>query len=390
MQLTAFKSVVKCSYMQKHVRYLESCLSEDLKHKMIFVGGPRQVGKTTLAKKLLTEKNNYINWDNLKDRKAILQGEIFDKKGLIALDEVHKYRLWRTLIKGGYDKFFPNINFLVTGSARLDHFRKGGDSLLGRYHYYRLHPFSLPELSKNCENNLLMDLLNFGGFPEPLFAGSKRLLKRWHNERIYRVIEQDVRDLFNIKEISNLELLIEQIPSRVSSLLSVKSLAEDLQVSPHTVSSYLDVFDNMYLTFRIAPFGKNRVKAIKKTQKIYLWDWSSLEDYGAKFENMVASHLLKYCHYHEDYNGDKMELRYIRDVDGREVDFVVIRDKKPVFMVECKVKQESIDPSLFYYKQRLKIPKAYQVHLGNKHYGNAEKDVCVIPFNKFCLEENMI
>jgi uncharacterized protein len=196
--------------------------------------------------------------------------------------------------------------------------------------------------------------------------------------------------MFNIKEISNLDLLIEQIPSRVSSLLSIKSLAEDLQVSPHTVNAYLDVFENMYLTFRISPFGKERLKAIKKTQKIYFWDWSCLENKGARFENMVASHLLKYCHFHEDYNGDKMELRYIRDTEGREVDFVIIKNKKPVFMVECKLKDESIDSSLYYYKSRLKIPKAYQVHLGNKHYGNAEKDVCVIPFNKFCLEERLV
>jgi uncharacterized protein len=376
--------------MHKYTRYLKHCLEEDLQNKMVFVGGPRQVGKTTLAKKLLANKDNYLNWDDVKDRRDIVRGDIFNRKNLVVLDEIHKYRLWRTLIKGAFDKHFPDINFLITGSARLDHFRKGGDSLLGRYHYYRLHPFSLPELSKKCEKDLTNNLLKFGGFPEPLFAGNERLLKRWHNERIYRVIDQDIRDMFNIKEISNLDLLIEQIPSRVSSLLSIKSLAEDLQVSPHTVNSYLDVFENMYLTFRISPFGKERLKAIKKTQKIYFWDWSCLENKGARFENMVASHLLKYCHFHEDYNGDKMELRYIRDTEGREVDFVVIKNKKPVFMVECKFKDESIDPSLHYYKQRLKIPKVYQVHLGNKHYGNAEKDICVIPFNKFCLEENLV
>lgn len=376
--------------MQNNPRYIVTSLLEDLKNKMVFIGGPRQVGKTTLAKKLLSDKSNYFNWDNLEDRKSILRSKIFEKNGLIVLDEIHKYRLWRTLLKGNYDKYFPAINFLVTGSARLDHFRKGGDSLLGRYHYYRLHPFSLPELSAKCEKDLLMDLFNFGGFPEPLMASNKRNLKRWHNERIYRVIEQDVRDLFNIKEISNLELLIELIPPRIASLLSINSLAEDIQVSPHTIKSYLDVFDKMYITFRISPYGKERVKAIKKSQKIYFWDWSCLEDEGAKFENMTASHLLKFCNYQEDFNGDKMELRFIRDTEGREVDFVVTKDKKPVFMVECKLKDESISSSLYYYKQRLKIPKAYQVHLGTKHYGDAEKNVCVIPFNKFCLEENLV
>lgn len=375
--------------MHKTTRYLKDCIGADLKEKMVFLGGPRQVGKTTLAKMFVKDASHYLSWDDLNDKKMII-GATFDLNGpLIILDEIHKYRLWRTLVKGLFDKQFPELNFLVTGSARLDHFRKGGDSLLGRYHYYRLHPFTLPELSKDCEKGLVVDLLKYGGFPEPFIKQDVRFLKRWHNERNYRIINQDVRDLSGVKEISNLEMLIEAIKPRVSSLLSINSLAEDLQVSPHTINSYLDIFDNLYISFRISPYGKDRIKAVKKIQKIYLWDWSELSSDGAKFENMVASHLLKFCHFHEDYNGDKMELRYLRDVDGREIDFVVIKNKEPIFLVECKYGEKNLNPALQYYKTRLKIPKAYQVHLGTKDEGNPEDRGRIIPFNKFCKVENI-
>jgi len=376
--------------MQKTTRYIKAHILKDLEKKMVFIGGPKQVGKTTLAKSFIKSNENYINYDNLIDRKNIINLNIFQKNGLLVIDEIHKYRHWRSLLKGIYDKNFPSINFLITGSARLDHFRKGGDSLLGRYHYYRLHPFTLPELSKKCEKDLCNLLLDFGGFPESLFSNSKRTLKRWNNERIYRVIDQDIRDLYNIKEISNIEILLESIPSKITSLLYVNSLSEDIQVSPHTINSYLDILDNMYLSFRIEPFLKNRLKAIKKAKKIYLWDYSCIENEGAKFEKMVASHLLKFCHFNEDYNGDKMELKYIRDLEGREVDFVVVKNKKPLFIVECKKSDYGISKNLKYYKPILNNIKAYQVHLGEKHYGDATKNICVIPFNKFCLEENLV
>lgn len=372
-------------------RYLKEAIVRDLHEKMVFLGGPRQVGKTTLSKVLLKQSGLYLNWDNFDDRKLILNFSFTKNSKIIIFDEIHKYRLWRGLVKGLFDKYFPNMQILVTGSARLDHFRKGGDSLVGRYHYFRLHPFSLPELSQKCEPELVTSLLNFGGFPEPFLRQDKIHLKRWQKERLSRVITQDLNDLQIVKEISLIELLVELLLNRVGSLLSIKSLQEDLSVSPNTVESWIRILENLYFCYRITPFGVNRSKAIKKAKKLYLWDWSMIENMGARFENMVASHLLKFCHYHEDIFGEKMELCFLKDVEGgKELDFVVLKNKKPLLAVECKTGEASLSPHLSFYQQRLKIPRVYQVHLGKKDFGFAEKGGRVLPFHKFCLEENMI
>ena len=376
--------------MTLHPRYICTPVLDDLKEKMVFVGGPRQVGKTTMARNLAIPVT-YLNFDNLQDKKIILQGRFYpDFMGLTVLDEIHKYRLWRNLLKGEFDKYYPEINFFIIGSARLDLFRKGGDSLVGRYHYYRLHPLSLTELDKSYSFSTVEGLLNFGGFPGPFFKASARALKRWQLERIERVVQQDIRDLSMIRDISNLTLLAEILPSRVGSLLSVKSLAEDLKVSPHTINHYLDIFEHTYVSYRIYPYGIERLKAIKKAPKIFLWDWSTIENRGARFENLVASHLLKYCHFHTDYSGDKMELRFLRDVEGREVDFVVLKNKRPQFMVECKSGERSLSPSLAYYQLRHRIPKAYQVHLGTQKKGHPEKGGMILPFTEFCKDVQMI
>lgn len=228
------------------------------------------------------------------------------------------------MVKGLFDKYRDEIQFLVTGSARLDHFRKGGDSLLGRYHYYRLHPLSLTEVSKNPTQEDLKQLLTFSGFPEPFFAKDSTQHRRWQRERIQKVVYEDLRDLETVKEISLIELLVETLPSRVGSPLSLKSLSEDLQVSQQTVARWVSILDNLYLTFRISPFGAPKIRAVKKEQKLYFWDWTQNDNDGAKFENLVASQLLKYCHLVEDTEGHRMELRFIRDTDKREIDFVVL------------------------------------------------------------------
>jgi len=357
---------------------------------MVFLGGPRQVGKTTFARGFIGSGKDYYNWDDLSSRSLIFKNQLDSSSKLLVLDEIHKYRFWRTLVKGYFDKNFPQSNILVTGSARLDHFRKGGDSLVGRYHYYRMHPFSLPEISRTCENDLLASLLKFGGFPEPYLKQNEREWRRWQKERVSRVVKQDLRDLENVKEISLIELLVELLNPRVSASLSIKSIQEDLQVSPNTVDKWITILENLYYCYRISPFGTNRAKAVKKTQKLYLWDWSEVQNEGARFENFVAGHLLKYCHFHEDYNGHKMELRYLKDVEDREVDFVVIKDNKPLFAVECKTGERALQKNLAYYQDRLKIPKMYQVHLGKKDYGNSSKGGRVLPFSKFCIEEEMI
>ncbi len=362
-------------------------IQQDLEKKMVFLGGPRQVGKTTLAKSLLqTSKKSYFNWDDLEDRKRILQREWSDASKLIVLDEIHKFKNWRGLIKGFYDSLKEVHQFLITGSARLDYYRKGGDSLLGRYYYYRLHPFSLPEIGQKYE---LEHLLKFGGFPEPLIQGSVRELKRWHLQRRERIIYSDIRDLENVRDISNIQVLTEALQDRVGSPLSKKNLAEDILVDQKTVEKWLQILERVYYCYRISPYGPSKIRAVKKEQKLYLWDWSELESEGPRWENFVGSHLLKYCHFHEDVNGEKMELRFLRDTDKREIDFVVLKNKKPLFAVECKTGEKNLSPHIQYFADRTLIPHFYQVHKGTIQRQISSR-ISILPFETFCEKENLI
>ena len=369
-------------------RYLVDPIKDDLARKMVFLGGPRQVGKTTLALSLLGREGSrhpgYLNWDDARVRPGLMRGELPTGQKLVVLDEIHKFPRWRNLVKGFYDTEGDRASFLVTGSARLDHYRKGGDSLQGRYHYYRLHPVTLGELGADATSDDLELLIQFGGFPEPLFAGDVRTWRRWQRERVSRVVYEDLRDLENVREVALVELLVEALPERVGSPLSVQSLRQDLQVAHETVERWLGILENLYMCFRVPPFGAPRIRAVKKETKLYLWDWSQVPGAGARFENLVASHLLKFCHHVEDTQGHRMELRFVRDTDRREVDFVVIQDNRPLFAVECKSGEKSPSPAIDYFRQRTGIVDFYQVHLGERDY--LSDGTRVLPFCTFCKE----
>lgn len=370
-------------------RYLFLPIEKSLSKKMVFIGGPRQVGKTTLSllflKPTSVRNPQYLNWDRVSDKSLILKDQLPLEGKVLVLDEIHKYKNWRSLIKGLYDKYHEDHQIIVTGSARLDYFRKGGDSLLGRYRYFRLHPFSILELSKKPTSADLERLLKFGGFPEPLFSMDENEHRLWQKERMVKVISEDLRDLESVKDNSLLLLLAEIITSKVGSPLSLKSLEEDLQVSQPTIGRWINILNLLYYTYTIAPYGAPKIRAVKKLQKIYMWDWSQVDEPGFRFENLVASHLLKYCHHLEDIEGHTMELRYLRDTDGREIDFVVIKNKKPIFAVECKTGDKQLSPHIHYFKERTNIPLFYQVHLKEKDFGAASSGR-VLPFIKFCTE----
>lgn len=375
----------------KELRYLKMHIEKALQKKMVFIGGPRQVGKTTLALEFLHPKSasnpGYLNWDRATDKSKILKDQLPLACSTIIFDEIHKYKNWRNLIKGLFDKYHEDHKFIVTGSARLDYFRRGGDSLLGRYRYFRLHPFSITEYKKNPTNKELEKLMKFGGFPESLFSQDEKEHRIWQAERMNRIIQEDLRDLENVKEISQLLMLAEALPDRVGAPLSLKNLAEDLSVSQPTVDRWIKILANLYYCFPIAPFGAPKIRAVKKLSKVYMWDWSSVPSDGFRFENMVASHLLKLCHFIEDTEGYRMELRYLRDTDRREIDFVVLKDKKPLFAVECKTGEKNLSPHIQYFRERTSIPKFFQVHLGTADYGS-EKSGRVLPFIKFYQELN--
>jgi hypothetical protein len=349
---------------KKVERYLSSQVKHDLARKMVFLGGPRQSGKTTLAKMLLGKgiETRYLNWDADGDREILLKGLVPATEGLIVLDEIHKFHDWRRLVKGWFDKKGDRLRILVTGSARLDHYRHGGDSLQGRYHFLRLHPFSVAELGLSTTREL-KELLTFGGFPEPYLLKDENETRRWSREYRSRVIADDLRDLERVVEISRIERLALRLPELVGSPLSINALREDLQVSHVAVSHWLEIFENLYFIFRVLPFGPAKIRAVKKETKHYHFDWTQIPEPGPRFENLVACHLLKWCHYLEDTQGRGMELRYFRDVDLHEVDFVVCEDGKPLHFVECKTKDRDIGKGLMYLHQRLPNVPATQIVL---------------------------
>lgn len=379
--------------MSSKNRYLSAHIKKVLEKKMVFIGGPRQVGKTTLSLQFLSpaspKNRSYMNWDRVSDQKLILHDQLPLEMPLLIFDEIHKYKFWRRLVKGLFDKYHEDHQFIVTGSARLDHFRKGGDSLLGRYRYFRLHPFSWPELDPQLKKESLDLLLKFGGFPEPLLIANENEHRIWQRDRMRKVVMEDLRDLENVKDISLLTLLAELLPPRVGSPLSLKNLAEDLQVSQPTVQRWIQIFSNLYICFQISPYGSPKIRAVKKLQKVYMWDWSQVEVPGLRFENFLASHLTKYCHFIEDTEGHQMELCYLRDTDGREIDFVVLKNRKPIFAVECKSGDRALSKHIPYFKERTSIPHFYQVHLKERDYGDS-KHGRVLPLKTFCKEIGLV
>lgn len=340
-------------------RYLEPYIYQDLTKKMVFLGGPRQVGKTTLSKALCHDKfanGLYLNWDNEVDRQTILKKEWSHDLPLVIFDELHKYPRWKRWIKGLYDTRQTAQEYVVTGSARLDVYKRGGDSLLGRYHYWRLHPFTLDELPKGISvEEGYKRLLSIGGFPEPFLVNDLREARRWRRERFDRVLREDVRDLESIRNIQLLSLFVDALRERVSGMITLANLARDLEISPKTAKSWLATIEKMYLAFAIYPYVKNLPRAISKPPKVYFYDNGDvIESDGARLENLVATTLLKRLQFIEDYHGYRTSLHYIRDKEGREVDFVTVVDNKVIDLIEVKKSSTDISTSLKYYSEKLK------------------------------------
>ena len=363
-------------------RRIRPHIEEDLRQKMVFVSGPRQCGKSTLARQILASSGGaYYNWDIEGHRRLLRNNQPDESSNLWVLDKIHKFGKWRNWLKGLYDLHGTAHPILVTGSARLDVYGRGGDSLQGRYFPYRLHPFTLseilglrapatldaiPSLDQDGGSHAvetLKDMMELGGFPEPLLSGSQRKAARWRLGYGARLVREEIRDLENLRDLDKVELLYDRLSATVGSVLSINSLREDLEVAFETVRNWIRIFDRLYGTFRLPPVGAPRVKAVKKEQKLYFWDWPHVEAPGPRFENLVAFHLLRLVHWLEDIEGEKAELRYFRDHAGHEVDFVVLRRHKPWMAVEVKLDDRPVDPNLKYLLERVRIPFAFQISL---------------------------
>lgn len=353
-------------------RSLVDQILRDLQRKMVFVAGPRQVGKTTLAQGLPGAEAGYLNWDIQAHREKILRREL-PANDLWIFDEIHKYRLWRNYLKGLYDGRPASQRILVTGSARLDLYRYSGDSLQGRYHLLRLHPLSLAELGAH-DADTLEQLFALGGFPEPFFSGSEVEARRWSRDYRNLLIREEVTDLEQIRDLGQLEMLMLRLPELVGSPLSINALSEDLQVAHKTVGAWVRILEKLYGVFRLAPFTRApRIRAVKKAQKHYHFDWTLVREPSLRFENLIASHLLKWVHYRQDTEGLDLDLRYFRDRDGREVDFVVVDGLRPVLLVECKWKDSQISAGLRTLVERFPGIDAWQVSArGTKDYRSAD------------------
>jgi len=271
-------------------RYIEAQVARDVIRKMVFVGGPRQSGKTTMARHLCQEagcdlSTRYLSWDFAEDRENIMRERFPADPGLLILDEIHKYSRWRQVVKGLFDKRGNEVQIVVTGSARLDYYRRGGDSLQGRYHFYRLLPLSFAELA-DPSPNALKDLLTYGGFPEPFVLKSENETRRWSREYRSRVIGGDLADLEKVQDVGIIENMVTRLPDLVGSPLSLNALREDLQVSHQSVSRWITMLENLYMIFRIHPFGAPKIRAVKKEAKHYHLDWTVVADTGFRFENL--------------------------------------------------------------------------------------------------------
>lgn len=348
-------------------RYLESFIYRDLLQKMVFIGGPRQVGKTTLGKALCHDaftNGVYLNWDSETDRRAILKKQWLNNAPLIIFDELHKYPRWKTWIKGIYDTRPVGQNYLVTGSARLDVYKRGGDSLMGRYHYWRLHPLTVDELPNDIISiqEGYERLLHVGGFPEPFLIADEREARRWRRERFDRILREDIRDLESIRNIQLLSLFVDALRERTGGIVTLSNIASDLQISPKTAKNWLSLIEKMYFAFAIYPYTHNIPRSILKPPKVYFYDNADvLGNHGMRLENLVATTLLKRLQFLEDYQGYRCSLHYIRDKEKREVDFVTIVDGIIEDLIEVKSTNSDISPSLRYYADKLKPKRAVQL-----------------------------
>src|SRR3990167_4370310 len=370
-------------------RFLTPVIEKDLQKKMVILAGPRQCGKTTLANAIASKWKTgaaLYNWDIDEQRRQILKGQIDNDAGLWIFDELHKFRRWRNWLKGWYDQHHLRYSILVTGSAKLDAYSRGGDSLQGRYYFHRLHPLTLAELHQKkllpleeivkfemqiptSLHRQLKDLLVLGGFPEPLFSGSEKEAGRWRLAYGARLIRDEIRALEKVMDLDKMELLLDRLPVTVGSVLSINSLKEDLEVAFETVRHWVSIFEKLYAIFRVPPFGAPRIKAVKKEQKLYFWDWAKVENEASRFENLVALHLLRFVHWRQYVECEKWELRYFRDVVGHEVDFILLKQGKPWAAIEVKLNEQNLDSNLKYLLERVSFPHAFQVSLmGNKDW----------------------
>lgn len=363
-------------------RTLDLVLREHLNshRQMALVSGPRQVGKTTACR---GAGDHYLNWDDQDDRRVITRGpqsvmtalhaeRLREERPVVVFDELHKYPRWRLFLKGLYDKHADDLRVIVTGSSRLDLYRRGGDSLMGRYFLYRMHPLSVGELLDPAAPDVelrppaplpkarLQQLLTHGGFPEPFTKNDPRFSRRWQRLRAQQLVRQDIRDLTPLQELGRIEILVAILNDASGAQLSYSSLARETHTSVDTARRWVALLCTLHHGFLVRPWFKNVAKSLRKEPKWYVRDWSVVRDPGPRVETFVACHLLKAVETWEDAGLGTFALHYLRDKNQREVDFVVTRDGQPWFLVEAKQSDTALSGSLAHFQRAIRAPHAFQ------------------------------
>lgn len=368
-------------------RIYQELISEHLSElrQMVFLMGPRQVGKTTVSLESgsLWPKHLYFNWDNAAEKLLFIEGpsaiarqagleELSGQVPVLIFDEIHKFGKWKNFLKGFFDLYEKKTKIIVTGSARLNIYKKGGDSLMGRYFYYRIHPLSVAEI---VSPHLIQEeirapvpisesdwaaLLEHGGFPEPFIQRSKAFSRRLRTIRRDQLFREDIRDGTRIQELAQLELLAELLRKQAAQSMDYHSLSKKVGVSVDTIRRWIEVLKSFYYCFSIQPWSKNISRSLIKEPKLYLWDWSLIDDEGHRNENLVASHLLKATDFWNDRGLGEYGLYYLRTKDKVETDFLVTKNKKPWFLVEVKTKAKGISPALYHFQRETEAPHAFQ------------------------------
>jgi uncharacterized protein len=385
------------AFMKRRMPYIKIWQELVNDKSMIFLVGPRQAGKTTLAQIISGSFTNslYFNWDIAEHRTNFMQNHLFfeavDRRDLsiplIIFDEIHKYRDWKNYLKGVYDQFHDKYQFLISGSGRLDLYQKGGDSLAGRYFLFHLWPFTISELGKRNREigpflkdplQIVMEhadelkeiwsgLSELSGFPEPYLSGRKTTYRRWSNIYSQQLIREDIRDLTGVKSVVDMETLYLMLPSKVGSPISVPSLSRDLKVSYNSVQSWLSIFERFFLTFSIGPWTRRIARAIQKERKVYLWDAPRIKEPAARFENMVALELYRAVTAWNDMGQGTFSLHFIKNKEQQEVDFLIANEGEPLVLVEAKLSDTEPSPALKKFQGVLKKP-AIQIVEESKGY----------------------
>lgn len=392
-------------------RYLHFDLLKDLEKKPILLSGPRQSGKTVLSKSLISHNYDYLNFDILKDRKRLLEQEWYRDRELIIFDEIHKMKKWKSWLKGIFDSDDSHLKYLITGSAKLNTFKKVGDSLAGRYLYYRLYPFDLKELValfnekqnrdyfrailpdadltnlNDVKKKILERLLSVSGFPEPFLEPEMGFYHRWQQTHLDIILKQDIIETEQISNVKQMETLSLLLAERVGSTLSYNSLREDLNTDDKSVKRWVDILENAYVLFRVYPYThKSIAGVIKKSPKIYFFDYGLIEDRAARIENLVALSLLKEIHYALDAKGLPFDLHFVRNKQKKEIDFLITKFKKPHLLLEVKESDSEVSENFAVFSKYFPEIKKIQL-VKNLNRGFISKsNIHVIPMHEWLSE----